>query len=405
MEVNMKKTITNIIILILFFTNISFAEDGNLNKGLSAVLIGNYNTGEIIYQYNIDETIEIASITKLMTYTVAMDIISNGDSNLDDIVTIGKNPTMIGGSTFELKQGEKVELQTLLEAVLIASGNDACVAVAEYLVGSEEEFVKLMNEKVEELGLKSGKFINSSGMPIRTKEGDKIQNLMSVKDIFKLSRYVINKYPNILEITEKVNIDVPGREYFKENTNPLLKELEKVDGLKTGYTDKAGYCLISTLEIPKNNNNFEKFRIISIAMGAKTKEDRKEKSKVLLEYTINNYNNKQIISKNQVIEEIDIDNATKQKIQVYSKDNVVKLVNNNDKIETNICINKNIVAPLSKGDKIGKIEVYINGKKSEEVDLIVNRKVEKESFLIRLFRSIQNFILRVDLKNILTDLI
>jgi len=396
----MKKTVVVVLITILFFSNVTFADDKGLEEGLSAVLIGDYDTGEIMYQYNIDETIEIASLTKLMTYTLAMDIIASSDFSLEDMVTIGREPTRVGGSTFYLREGEKVRLQILLDAILIASGNDACVAIAEHLMGSEEEFVKLMNEKANEIGLKSANFINSSGMP-KWIEGKKTQNLMNIRDMFALSRYVIKNHPEILEITDRLDIDIPERKYFKENTNPLLKDIDEVDGLKTGYTDKAGYCLISTLEIAQNNNNDKNFRIISIAMGAESEAARKEKSKELLEYVISNYKKEYIVEKGELITNINVNNAKKQEVNVYAKSGLVKLINNKDKIETKISINKDLVAPMTKGEVVGKIHVYINDKKVEEVDLVITREVEETNFIMKFLRSLQNLLIKINLQDIL----
>ncbi len=391
----MRKTVILILIISIFFINVGFCDNEMFNENLSAILIGDYDSGEILYDYNIDNPIEIASLTKLITYLIAMDMISTGSVDLNDIVKIGKNPTKIGGSTFKLREGEEIKFHILLEAILIASGNDACVAVAEHLAKNEEDFVRIMNQKAQDIGLESAVFINSSGMPKTTKQGKEIQNIMSVEDIFKLSRYIISRYPQILNITNKTEINIPERGYYKENTNPLLTEIPKVDGLKTGYTDKAGYCLISTLEIQKSKSNYQPFRIITITMGAKSMEDRKNYSKEILNYAIENYSRKLIISKDNINSNLYVNNAIDQNVEVYSKENVVKLVKKGDKIKTEIALNQNILAPLEKGQKVGKVYVYNNDKKIDEIDLIVNREVKKASFFTRFFRSIQNLLLKI----------
>lgn len=392
----MKKVISVIIALSIIFVNfnMSSCNDVNLYDNLNAVIIGEYESGEILYEYNIDEKIEIASITKLMTYLIAMDMITDGDISLDDIVEIGINPTKVGGSGFNLNKGEKVKLETLLDAIMIASGNDACVAVAEYIAGNEEEFVKMMNNKAKLLGLNSAVYYNSSGMPIITKEGLKIQNKMSVRDIFKLSRYMISKYPQMLAITDRTEIDIPERGYFKENTNPLIKEIPQVDGLKTGYTDKAGYCLIATLEIPKGNGNDENFRIISIAMGAKSEEERKERNKKIVNYVMDNYKKECVLSKDTPISKLEIQDAVNPDIEVYPKEDVFRLKKLEDSITTKVELNEKITVPISKGEKVGIVKVNHNGK-LQEIDLIVMRDVAKAGFFTRMFRSLHNFILKL----------
>lgn len=397
----MKKLVVITIILVFLFLNTIFCDDSKLSNNLSAVLIGEYDSGEILYQYNINESIEIASITKLMTYLVVMDMVSEGKVNINDNVIIGKNPTKIGGSTFSLAEGENIKLQTLLEAILIASGNDACVAISEHVTENEEKFVLMMNQKAKEIGLKSTVFVNSSGMPKKTVNGEKVQNMMSVKDIFILSRYIINKYPEILKITDRINLDIPERGFFKENTNPLLKEIDKVDGLKTGYTDKAGFCLISTLELPQKEDTDEKFRVIVIAMGAETKETRKEKSKELIKYIFSNYKKEIILSKDKAVKEIYIKNAIESKVEIYPRNNLAKLVKRNDKVKTEIFINNNLMAPISQGDRVGKVYVYVNNAKVDEIDLIVTREIKKDNIFIKFFDSLQKLLI----KNYLEDII
>ena len=397
----MKKiiTITLVLIIILGNLNIGFCDDIDLKENLTALMIAEYDTGEILYEYNINKKIEIASITKLMTYLVAMDVISSTDISMDDIVNIGINPTKVGGATFRLYKGEKVKLETLLDAIIIVSGNDACVAIAEYITGSEEEFVKMMNEKAKTLGIKSAVYYNSSGMPIVTKEGKKIQNMMNVNDIFKLSRHIISKYPQILEMTDRTEIDIIERQYYRENKNPLLKEIPLVDGLKTGYTDKAGYCLVSTLRIPKNDENDQSFRIISIAMGAKSELESKEINKKIINYVMDNYKKEHILSKNVSLSELEIVDAVNPNLKVFPKDDIFKIKKLGDTFNIKLELNEKIIPPISKGEKVGKVLINHNDK-IQEVDVIVKRDVKKADFFTRLFRVLQNFVLKINIGNL-----
>ncbi len=397
----MKKIITITLFLIIILGNLSigFCDDINLKENLTALMIGEYDTEEILYEYNIDKKIEIASITKLMTYLVAMDVISSTDISMDDIVNIGINPTKVGGATFRLYKGEKVKLETLLDAIIIASGNDACVAIAEHITGSEEEFVKMMNDKAKTLGIKSAVYYNSSGMPVVTKEGKKIQNMMSVNDIFKLSRHIISKYPQILEITDRTEINISKRQYYKENRNPLLKEIPLVDGLKTGYTDKAGYCLVSTLRIPKNDKNDQSFRIISIAMGAKSEQERKEINKKIINYVMDNYKKEHVLSKDVPLSELEIVDAVNPHLEVFPKNDIFKIKKLEDTVSIKVELNEEITSPISKGEKVGRVLINHNDK-IQEVDLIVKRDVKRANFFTRLFRVLQNFVLKINIGNL-----
>lgn len=378
----MKKTLALVLVFICLFSTLTFGDD-SINSDLTSALLGDYETGEILYGYNIDNPVEIASITKLMTYLVAMDEISSGRFSLEDVVVIGRAPTMVRGSSFKLKEGEEVTLELLLDVALIASGNDACVAISDHIAGSEPQFVKLMNEKAKELGLESAVFFNSSGMP--EKEG---QNMMSPVDIFQLSRYIINKYPQTLDITIRKSIDIPERNYKKDNTNGLIGYMEGVDGLKTGFTNRAGYCLVSTLEVIEESEDTVPFRLIGIVTGTSSEEARKIKSEVVLRYGIDNFNKIQVLSKEVPVKSIKIGDARNIDIDVFPKEDVFSLVKKGNNITKEISIREGLKAPIAKEQEIGKMIIYNEGKILKEVGLIVNNDVKRANFFIRIFRYI-----------------
>ncbi|EOD00540.1 D-alanyl-D-alanine carboxypeptidase family protein [Caldisalinibacter kiritimatiensis] len=382
----MKKIFTFIIVITILFTNIAYA-DGNIEDGLKSVLLGEYKSGEIVYNYNVDTPMEIASITKLMTYLVTMDLVSEGKVGLDDIVTVSQNASRVGGSSFNLKAGERVKLSTLLDSILIVSGNDSCVAIAEYVAGTEEKFVEMMNKKAKDIGLKTARFLNSSGLP--EKDG---QNMMSTRDIFKLSRYVISKYPKILNATRMINLNVETRNFNKENTNSVLRKIPELDGLKTGYTDLAGYCLVSTLPVMQSSKNTENFRLIGIIMGAKSEEQRRNKTIELLKYGIDNYEKRKIILKNQVIETIKVYGAKNENLDLLASKDYSTIVKKGANISKDVEIKKDITAPVKKGEVIGKVTIYIDNKKEEEIELIASRTVYKANVFMRIFRYLMDLI-------------
>ncbi|MTI68417.1 MAG: D-alanyl-D-alanine carboxypeptidase [Firmicutes bacterium] len=378
----MKRIIILVLVIFLLFGNVAFCKD--LEDGLKGVLLKDFETEEILYSSNINTEMSIASITKLMTYLIIMDSIMEGKIKIDDIVTISKNAASEWGSSFNLKPLEKIKLNTLIKSIMIVSANDSCVAVAEHISGSEEKFVSLMNEKAKKIGLNNTKYINSNGLP--EKNG---QNTMTINDVFKLTKHVIKKYPSTLNITKIKKLKVENRNFSKENTNPLLKEIKDVDGLKTGYTDDAGYCLVSTINKKESNLNGKPFRLIGIVMGAKSKEIRKNKSIELLNYGMKNFEMKKIVEKKDIIKTVEVFNSADKHVDIYPRDDLCLLVKKGTEIKKEIFIKNDIKAPLKKGDKVGRLTIFYNNK-AKVVELIVNKDIEKANFLIRFIRYIQN---------------
>lgn len=378
----MKRIFSLALVILIAFNSIIYAE--NFDEEVNGVLLGEFDTGEILYQKNINKKFNIASITKLMTYIITMEAIEDGLADYEDVVVIGENPPKEWGSTFYLEEGDMLPLKTLLDSIMIASANDSCVAIAEYIAGSEENFVKLMNKKARELNLNNTKYINSNGLP----EANDNQNIMTIKEIYKLSRYVIKRYPEILDITDKRSIQIKWRKY-KPNTNPLLIDMPWVDGLKTGYTDSAGYCLVSTINIPKGETNDKDMRFIGVLMGAESEPKRKIKSMELLNYGINNYKYKRIISDNKGIT-VNIKNAKNMEVKAISKEEINILVKNEDVIKTKILLKEGVDAPIKKNEYIGKLQIYKNDIKNKEVALYSSRDIKKANIFVRLFRIIFN---------------
>ncbi len=382
-----KRVISIVVIMLLLVSSISYGED--LHKDARAVLLGEFNSGEIFYEHSIDTQIEVASLTKIMTYLVAMDYVSTGQISLDDVINISKKAAETLGSSFKLKEGERVNLKTLLYSIMIVSANDSCVAIAEYISGSEDEFVKLMNNKAKEIGLEKTHYINSSGYPLK----GGVQNMMSTRDLFKITRHVIEKYPQVLEITRLNKVFLESRGFSGENTNPLLSMIKDVDGFKTGFTDKAGHCLISTIEVKENEENKKPFRLIGIVMGAKNEEDRKNISKELIEYGLENYYYHQILSKDAPIKTINITNAKRSNIKIFPQEDLYMLVKKGQEIKQETVINENIMAPIKAGTVVGKAIISYEGEQKYNIDLIVKENVQRKNVINMLFELILNMVL------------
>lgn len=223
-----------------------------IEKKTTASLIGDAKSGTLFVAENIDEPLSIASISKLMTYYLVKEKIAEGKLKMEDKVKISINASREEGSSLNLKAGEQISIKDLLDGLMVVSGNDSAVALAEVVAESESKFVTMMNEKAKELGLQNATFTNASGL---TKNGQ--DNKMSTRDIFTLSKAIIEKYPEVLEYAKTTVLEQPSRNFKKESTIPLVGQVEGVDGLKTGHTDEAGYCLVSTMKIKKVKLNLE----------------------------------------------------------------------------------------------------------------------------------------------------
>jgi len=387
MKSTLKKSIIFILIVALLNIFTVFA-DIDVSNDIRAAISGDFETGEIFYEYNTDEVVEIASITKLMTYLVAREAVEKGEVSFDDIVTISEHAASTKGSSFGLSSGEDIKLGLLMDVILIVSGHGAAVAIAEHVSGSEEAFVERMNKKAEEIGITTARFINPNGMPIDLEETD--QNYMSTVDLFKLARYVLEEYPEITNTTDKEKLAIPERNYDKEATNPLLEEMNAVDGLKTGYTDRAGLCLISTAEVIDEEDSNKNRRVISIVMGAKSHMDRIQKSLDLIEYGMYDYGKEKLLSKDDLVDTISVPNAVEMILEVQPETNYYHLVKKDTEIKEIFNYeNYENKAPINKGEVVGEVEIYVEDEYLDTVNLVASRDIEKAGFFERAFRYLR----------------
>ena len=378
-----KKTLLLCLIIIMLTNTLVFA-DININENIKGALLGDLE-GEILYDYNINQQLAIASISKLMTYTVMMDKVSAGEISLDDDVVISGHAAATEGSNFGILAGETIKLRTLVEGMLIVSGNDCATAVAEYVGITQDNFVNMMNTKASELGLLSASFINPHGLPINDEETG--QNYMSVSDLYKLVQHVLRTYPEILEITKRPELVITERNFSRAATNPILGIVEGADGLKTGYTDKAGICLVSTMPVKGNGIDY---RLIGIILGAQTHEDRINKTIELLEYGKNNFIKLKLTDVSEAVDKVYISNSKSGKVNVYPASEFNKIIKTQDFVTTKITYNETVKAPLSKGEKIGTISILVNGEEIGQVDATVNENIEKANILVRIVRAFIN---------------
>jgi hypothetical protein len=364
---------------ILFTTTSSYAIF-DIEKKTKSSVVGDFDSGALFIMENIDEPLPIASISKLMTYFVLKDNIASGKLKMEDEVEISKTAASTEGSSLDLFPGDKMKIKDLVDGLMVVSGNDAAVAIAEAVAGSEKEFVNLMNEKAKELSLTNSTFINASGLTDSSGEANK----MSSKDIFEMARALIQKYPEVLEFSKIRVLEQPFRKFKRESTIPLVGEVEGVDGLKTGYTDEAGYCLVSTMKTKKGNTDF---RIISVLMGAKTKEERNQYMKDLLDFVKKNIETKKILDASSYIKRIKTNKSKLGYVDIVAAKDVERISLKNISYELEASYSK-IKLPIKKGEKFGELKIKNSEEVIDTVDLVAKEDYQKASIFTRLVRFI-----------------
>ena len=359
-----------IIILFSFFFLFTFRVNAEeiVQYSESAILIES-TTGKVLYEKDADIEKAPASMTKIMSMILIMDAIHNGSLTIEDNVLISENASSMGGSQVYLNTGETYKVKELLKSIAIASANDAVVAMAEKVGGTVKNFVSMMNEKCSELGCTHTNFVNPHGL-------DAEGHYSSARDMVIMGNYLVKNYPEILEYTsiyEDYLQRPDGSNTWLVNTNKLVRFYQDVDGLKTGFTSAAGYCLTATAE--KNN-----MRLVSTVMGVDTSDNRTSDTVKLLNYGFNSYKLSTIYQKNKVIDEVRVEKGKNESVKIILMDDATELLNINDKAKNytiNVKLDK-IVAPVKKGDKIGTAEIIDNeGKIITNVGITVQKDVLK----------------------------
>lgn len=363
----MKKVLLVIVLLLCPFS--VFGKE-LIPNSTSGILI-EAASGKVIYEKDINKEVSVASMTKMVAQILIMEEIENKKIKWTDVVTVSKNASEMGGSQIYLETGEKMTVEDLMKGISVASGNDATVAMAEYISGSEEKFVKRMNAKVKELGLKNTHFTNCTGL-------DDKNHYSSSYDMSIIARELVVNHPDILKfssIYEDYLRENTNRKFWLVNTNKLIMGYEGTDGLKTGHTDAAGYCLAAT---SKRNN----VRLIAIVLGEKDSKIRNKETMELLDYGFNNIKVKTLKKKGELIERKSINKSETGYVDVILKDdlNVAEDVDNKTKYQYDIVIN-DIQVPTKANTIVGKIKVLNKSKVITEGDLITSFDLKKISFL------------------------
>lgn len=367
--------------IVLLLPSSVFAED--LISNAKSGLLMEANSGKIIYEKDKDLKVSVASMTKMVAQIIILEEIEAKHIKWDDIVTVSKNASEMGGSQIYLETGEKITVRDLMKGISVASGNDATVAMAEYISGSEENFVKRMNDKVKELGLKNTHFENCTGL-------DQDNHYSSAYDMAVIARDLVINHSKILEfssIYEDYLRQDTDHKFWLVNTNKLIHQYEGADGLKTGHTDDAGYCLAATA---KRGD----LRLIGIVLGEKDSKVRNRETIDLLDYGFSNIRFKTLLSKGTVVKKKAFSKSNSKVVDIVLKKslNVVESVEKNSKYDYDIHIS-DLKLPIHKGDKVGTIDALLNGKKVSSSILTVPKDVLKLSFLDLYFEGVRDLLL------------
>ncbi len=375
----------------IFLMPVSLAAGQNkivgLDDNVKSYFIANEESGEVYYEKNADEPRAMASLSKLMTFLLTKEAIENGDISLDTKVKADKeaeNLTSWEYSALGVKEGEIYTVDELLKGLIAVSGNDCAYLLANTISVSEAAFAREMNEKAKELDLESQVYYNSSG--IETDDG--YQNTSSARDLFKLSQYILKTYPDILEYTAIREIKDPARDIDKTSTIPLMDEIKGVDGLKTGTTDEAGYCLVTTIDM-KELDAKDDFRAIGVVMGADQKDTRNMVMSDLIYYVSKYFSTRTVLDKNVPVKSIKDVTVKQGYIDLYPKEDIKMIIKEGENPTIKYNIKDDVKAPINENEDFGEVEVSYNDE-SHTIGLFSKKALDKASLFTRVIRTVED---------------
>jgi len=354
-------------------------------KARTAIL-QDYLSGEILYEKNSDLSIFPASMTKIMTTIVAFDLLKKGDINLEDKFFVSENAWRLseaGYSSMFIMVGDQISVENLIRGIIVSSGNDACIALAEGIAGTEEEFAIMMTSKAKEIGMENTNFSNSSGI-------NSPNNLSTAKDILIMSNYLIKNYPKYYEYFKEKEFTwdrTGGDPITQGNRNPLLYKNMGVDGIKTGFLSYEKYSLAASM---KRNDR----RLIAVGSGFETKSSRSKESAKLLTYGITNFDTIKITKKKEIFDSLDVWLGKKNKIDVYTNVDVYKTIPKARKkyLKGVIEYTGPILAPIKQDDIVGKLKIFYKDDLINEYDLYARENINKVNIFSRIIKSINYLI-------------
>ena len=375
---------SNLIILIfILFASKSFA---NFDVKAKTAIIQDYHSGEILFEKEADLSIYPASMTKIMTSIIAFDLIKSGDLSMDEKFIISEKAWRLstsGYSSMFIMVGDEVSVENLLKGIIIASGNDACIALAEGIAGTEEEFAILMTAKAKELGMDNTNFSNSSGI-------NHPDNNSTVRDIMIMSRYLIKEHPEFYKMfaEKEFTWDRTGGDPITQgNRNPLLYKNLGADGIKTGYLAVEKYSLASSIE--RNGR-----RLIAVGSGFNSKNSRSKESTKMLTYGLTNFDLVKITEANKPFQKIDVWLGKEDTVDVYTNEDIYKTIKKAKKKLLKVSVNYDgpVEAPINKDQKVATLKVVYDQELVGEYDLLALKEIKKVNFFSRLLKSLNYLI-------------
>ena len=379
----MFKKLFLLILTSFFFVKLASA---NLDVKARTAILQDYHSGEILYEKEADTSIYPASMTKIMTSIIAFDLIKSGDLNLNDKFIVSENAWRLSSSGYSsmfIMVGDEVSVENLLKGIIIASGNDACVALAEGIAGTEEEFAILMTTKAKEIGMENTNFANSSGI-------NNPDNYSTVRDILKMSKYLIDKHPKFYEIFAEKEFTwnrTGGDPITQGNRNPLLYKNLGADGIKTGYLAVEKYSLASSI-----NRNGR--RLIAVGSGFNSKNSRSRESTKLLTFGLTNFDLVNISKAKEPFDKVEVWLGKQDNVEVYTSQDIYKTIKKAKKklLKVSVKYEGPIVAPIKKDEKIAILKVVYDDELVGEYDLLASKEVKKVNFVSRLLKSLNYLI-------------
>ena len=371
-------------IFLLLFIFIFFVGKANSQIEIKAdyVILQDFHSGEILYEKEADVRIYPASMTKIMTTIVVFDLLKKGEISLDEKIIISEKAwrmSQSGYSSMFLMVNDQVSVEDLIKGIIRVSGNDACVALAEGLSGTEEDFVIMMNEKATEIGLENTNFNNSSGI-------NDVNNYSTVRDILKMSRYMIDNYPEYYSYYKETSFTwdrTGGDPITQGNRNPLLYKNIGADGIKTGFLTVERYSLASSIKVGER-------RITAVASGFISKNSRSRDSAKVLNWGLRTFDSIKVAKKDEIFSSLKVWLGKKNNVDVTVAEDIYLTVPKRKKktIKAVIEYNGPIQAPIAKGDKLGILYIYASGDLIKEIDILSNEEIKRANIFSRLFKSL-----------------
>jgi len=360
-----------------FHTTVFTAIDVNANY----IILQDHFSGKILFEKDADTRIYPASMTKIMTTIVVFDLLKNGETSLDEMIPVSEKAWRMstsGYSSMFVMLNDTVSVEDLLKGIIIVSGNDACVALAEGLSGTEKDFVVLMNEKAEKIGMENTRFSNSSGL-------SDPDNYSTVRDILKMSRYLIQNYPEYYSYYKETSFTwdrTGGDPITQGNRNPLLYKNIGADGIKTGFLTVEKYSLASSIKVGTR-------RLTAVGSGFETRNARSKESIKILTWGLRSFDTIQIAEKNTVIANLGVWLGKKNKVEVSVNEDIYLTVPKRKKsiVKAFIEYTTPIRAPIEKGDKLGSLSVFVEDKLIKKVDIFSNEKIKRTNIFSRILKS------------------